>query len=91
MRAVLDSWPGRIGVVVLIVLAVAFVKGFADAGHNDSSPPKSCAILASGNKLCGDDLAAYCQEFVQQPSGSGQFLDLNTVDACSSVGVDVTK
>lgn len=59
------------------------VKAIANSGGSDGGT--QCGILANGNKLCGQDLVSYCQNFEQ---GS---LDAQTVLSCELVGVDVSS
>lgn len=82
MSMLLDTWAGRFLVAIVCIAAFFGVKALATSGGGSSQP---CGIVATGNKLCGGDLAAYCREFV------GASLDQGTVEACSSVGVDVVK
>lgn len=78
---------------VLLAIAVVVAGGaillatgtFRSDPASSSASAQACGIVASGQKLCGGDLAAYCHGFER---GS---LDQQTVFACSQVGVDVVK
>jgi hypothetical protein len=82
-----ERWQGRVLVAVVVAIVIAAANGAFSGSSvdNTSDAPQGCAILASGQKLCGSDLAAYCREFDR---GS---LDQGTVEACAAVGVDVVR
>lgn len=72
---------------VLLALALAGCGGDdGDGGGGGGAAPETeaCAILANGNKLCGEDLATYCRGFATESQ------DLETSQACSAVNVDLS-
>jgi hypothetical protein len=71
----------------LILVPAAVVAGVAPAcGSYEERPAAqapNCIILANGNKLCGADAKAYCEQFL------GDAADVKTIEACVSVGADL--
>lgn len=93
MRAV-GRWllTDRLGRLLVLAAIIAVGLAIAKAANNgtdsvptsDTNPtPLHCGIVQSGRKLCGNDLAAYCQEFAVGTT------DPNTIEACGLVGVEV--
>jgi hypothetical protein len=72
-----------VAAIVFFVLANHRWTATANAPSASTSASTACAVLANGNQLCGEQLAAWCNGFVTKDS------DPNTLLACNSAGVDV--
>src|SRR5436309_2874518 len=80
-----DVWRRILLLIVCVAVAALIVR--ATSGSSGQKAP--CAVLSNGNKLCGDDLAAWCNgeatRLADEPSTS--YEDANTQTACQQVGV----
>jgi hypothetical protein len=72
--------------LIAVVFAALTVVGCGGSGDDASSTSaaqgkEDCALLANGNKLCGDDLVAYCNGFADREDPETRRVCINADDA----------
>jgi hypothetical protein len=92
--------------LLVLVIVVVVLRGGSDDKTDSSAPkaaashtepassPKTCAVNGLGNKLCGDDLAAYCdviaRDYVRTNHDGSQTFGVgmpgDTASTCRSAG-----
>ena len=75
------SWVWTVG---LLALALPAAGCSGDSDSDSAGASDKCIITFTGNKLCGADGKAWCEQFAERVK-----TDVDTRSACSSVGADL--
>lgn len=74
-------WVSTVG---LLALALSLAACSGDSDSDSAGASGNCIITFTGDKLCGADGKAWCEQFAERVS-----TDAETRLACSSVGADL--